>query len=358
MGLNTDWRIEIHHGIDNEQASGLSNLIHSLSPPNRQRRSFAPEYYLWKLSQNPSGRGVVALAVNSKKKIVASTTGTYKTVWSNQQQRKACEFGDSYTDPNYQKQGIMTILVQKATEAVLQDGVDIIYTTPNNQSVKGYEARCSFKTKSNFPLFFWGLPISPIFLLSNKYPLFRVFSMFDKLYQKVLHLVGLLYKEVEIKPLYFDEAYDRLNKKMADIYPFLISREASYLQFRYSINPDFASYGLVESRDGTGELEAALIYKKCSQDGMKVLFVADMFGVKRGALSNVWAQAIKIGRDQGFHLVAYWGAKNWKMAKIFAPLFPIPVSIKHLLFYTSKSGMKIISEKNDILFSIGDTDNV
>ena len=66
----------------------------------------------------------------------------------------------------------------------------------------------------------------------------------------------------------------------------------------------------------------------------------------------------KIGRDQGFHLVAYWGAKNWKMAKIFAPLFPIPVSIKHLLFYTSKSGMKIISEKNDILFSIGDTDNV
>ena len=68
MGLNTDWRIEIHRGIDNEQASGLSNLIHSLSPPNRQRRSLAPEYYLWKLSQNPSGRGVVALAVNSKKK--------------------------------------------------------------------------------------------------------------------------------------------------------------------------------------------------------------------------------------------------------------------------------------------------
>ena len=89
MGLNTDWRIEIHHGINNEQASGLSNLIHSLSPPDRQRRSLAPEYYLWKLSQNPSGRGVVALAVNSKKKIIASTTGTYKTLWLNQKQQKA-----------------------------------------------------------------------------------------------------------------------------------------------------------------------------------------------------------------------------------------------------------------------------
>ena len=358
MRLNTDWHIEIHHGIDSAQASGLSNLISLLSPSDRQRRSLAPEYYLWKLSQNPSGKGLVALAVNSKNKIVASTTGTYKTVWINQQQKKACEFGDSYTDFNYQKQGIMTKLVQKATAAALQDGIDIIYTTPNKESIKGYETRCSFKTKSNFPLFFWCLPISPIFLLSNKYPLFRVFSFIDKLYQKVLHLVGLLYKEVEMKPLHFDEAYNRLNKKMINVYPFLISKEASYLHFRYIVNPDSASYGLVENRDSKNELNAALIYKKCSQGGMKVLFVADMFGVNNRALSNVWAQAIKIGRDQGFHLVAYWGAKNWQIAKIFAPLFPIPISAKHLLFYESKNGMKIISEKRDILFSIGDTDNV
>ena len=357
MGLKTDWNIEIHYGVDNVQASGLSHLIDSFSRPDRQRRSHAPEYYLWKLAQNPNGKGVVALAINSKNKIVASTTATYKTVWLNQQQLKACEFGDSYTDPNYQKQGIMTKLVQKATETILQDGVDIIYTTPNHQSIKGYEKRCSFMRKSNFPLFFWTLPLKPVFLLYNKYPLFRTLSILDNLYQTVLHLVGLLYNEVEMKPLYFDEAYDRLNKKMVDIYPFLISKEASYLHFRYIMNPDSKSYGLIESRDSIGELEAALIYKKCSQDGMKVLFVVDIFGVHPGALSNVWAQAIKIGRNQGFHLVAFWGPKNWKMVKVFAPLFPIPLSNKHLLFYTSKSGMKIISDNNDIFFSIGDTDN-
>ena len=46
MKLNTDWHIEIHHGVDSVQASGLSDLIRALSPSDRQRRSLAPEYYL------------------------------------------------------------------------------------------------------------------------------------------------------------------------------------------------------------------------------------------------------------------------------------------------------------------------
>ena len=90
---------------------------------------------------------------------------------------------------------------------------------------------------------------------------------------------------------------------------------------------------------------------------MKVFFITDIFGVNHSSLSKVWAKALKIGLDQGFHLVALWRPKDWKMVNVFSPLIPIPVSKKNLLFYKSRKGIKIIKENSQILFSIGDTDN-
>ena len=357
MGFKTDWHIEIHRGIDLVQASGISHLIDKFSSPDRQRRSHTAEYYYWKLSQNPIGRGVVGLAVNSQNEIVASTTATYKAVWLNNQRKIACEFGDSYTSPNYQRQGIMTMLIQKVTEFVLKDEVEILYTTPNNQSINGYVKKCSFMIKSNFPLYLWAFPLSPLLILSNKYPFFRLFKILDNFYRSIIKLLIIYYKEVEIKPLYFDKTYDQLNKIIAKKYPFFISKESSYLHFRYNNNPDNKLYGLIEIKDSFGELEAALIFKKSSQDGMNVFIVVDMFGLNRRALSNLWVQAIKISINQGFNLIAFWGPKNWKMARIFAPLCPLPISKKNLLFFTSETGMEIISQDSEILFSIGDTDN-
>ena len=358
MKSHIDWHIEIICGLNRHQASGISNLIQSFSSPDRQRRSHAPDYYLWKLSNNPIKNGIVALAINKKNNIIASTTATYKTVWFNKKSHRACEFGDSYTDPNYQKQGIMTKLVKKATKEVLKDDVNIIYTTPNNKSINGYEKRGFFMKKSNFPLYFMAFPISPFHVISRSYSIFKPFCVLDNLYKPVIRMLASFKRKVEIKPLSFDNSYDQLNQKMIKVYPFLISKDANYLQYRYVLNPDSEYYGLLESRNKIGELEASLIYKKCFQNSMKVLFITDIFGINSSSLSKVWISALRFALEQGYHLVALWGSKKWKMVNSFSPLIPIPISKKNLLFYKSKQGLEILKENSEILFSIGDTDNV
>lgn len=341
-----------------DQAQGLSQLVSQFSAPDRQRRSRAPEYYWWKLTNNPSGKGVAALAVNSENTIVASTTAVYKSVWVDGRPETACEFGDSFTNPAYQKQGIMSKLVQKATEAVLEDGVDIIYTTPNHQSRPGYEKRCSFLVKEMFDLYFWSFPLTPFYLAGKKIPAIKSLRIFDPLYKSIFNAAKLFCTSAEEKPLLFDESYDRLNKRLVDQHLFLVSKNAAYMHFRYCENPDSQLYGLIESRDTSGNLEAALIYKVCSQSGMKVFFVADMFGINRKALSSVWTRAIVTGSQRGFDIVAFWGPKSFKMLKAFAPLPPLPLSSKNLMFYKSQPGLNIITGTKEILFAIGDSDNV
>ena len=124
-------------------------------------------------------------------------------MWFNKKSHKACEFGDSYTDPNYQKQGIMTKLVKKATKKVLKDGVNIIYTTPNNKSINGYEKRGLFMKKLNFPLYFMAFPISPFCAISKNYAIFKPFCVLDNLYKPVIQIIASFKRKVEIKVYVF-----------------------------------------------------------------------------------------------------------------------------------------------------------
>ena len=52
------------------------------------------------------------------------------------------EIGDTFTDPNYQRQGIFSTLVNSVREDALKySRVQLLYGTPNENSLPGYEKK-------------------------------------------------------------------------------------------------------------------------------------------------------------------------------------------------------------------------
>jgi GNAT superfamily N-acetyltransferase len=358
MGTGGDWRIEVRRGLTGEQARGITRMVEAHGSFDPLRRSVAPEYYLWKLNENPFGQGVVALVLNSEDRVVGSITATCKRAWIDGQPATVCELGDGFTDPAYRKLGFMTRLANRVTEAVTDAGIDFIFGTPNENSRPVLVKGCSFALKQALDLYFWVMPIRPFRLLGEKFPALGFAAALDTPYSGMLAALARSGRRAEERPLAFDEAYDRLNGRLAERYAFLVSKEQDYMRFRYCDNPDASQYGLVESRDDTGALEAALVYKDCRHDGMRVFFIADLFGISRQALAAVWHRAVQIACRGDFDLVPFWGDRTWRTARSMLPLVPLPTASKNLIFFESPRGRQLIEDEREILFRIGDSDNV
>ena len=110
--------------------------------PNPMRSSTAP-YYHWKLMDNPYGQGRFYLE-QREGKVAGSTTLTPKNVAVYDTVLPAAEIGDTFTHPDFRRQGIFSRGVTVCTEYAIEQGRKIIYGTPNSQSLPGYEQKLHY----------------------------------------------------------------------------------------------------------------------------------------------------------------------------------------------------------------------
>ncbi|MFX0200064.1 MAG: GNAT family N-acetyltransferase, partial [Candidatus Hodarchaeota archaeon] len=111
-------------------------------PPN-QMRSISPQYYTWKIMQNPFKSGLISLAKRDGK-TVGSATITPKPLYVLGKEILGAEIGDTFTHPSYQRQGIFSQRVKDCTEFAISSGIQLIYGTPNDQSLPGYQTKLGY----------------------------------------------------------------------------------------------------------------------------------------------------------------------------------------------------------------------
>lgn len=130
-----DWTIVTY---DRSFLKALFAFLESQHQPGTDKGRLDESYYAWKLHDTPCGDGAAGLAVTTTGRVIGSTVASLKPFLFRGEPIAAAEMGDSYTHPDFRRQGILSRVSQRARDTVLHNPATVIYTTPNELSVGGY----------------------------------------------------------------------------------------------------------------------------------------------------------------------------------------------------------------------------
>lgn len=230
-------------------------------------RSTTEGYYEWKIINNPYRYGKIYLEYKDNI-IVGSTTITPKKISIFNEEILAAEIGDTFTHPLYRRQGIFSRGVNACTNFAVSSGVKLIYGTPNLESLPGYEknlgyAQCRFIHLRYLIKHLRFLPIiktyaANYFSRRNEKPLKFSYAEqhknFPPDFKQSLNILTVNNIEDEIDGLWGNPRYI-----------FFTVRDKTYLNWRYSMNPD--EYQILLAK-GKGDYWGYLVLK-LSQDGKR-----------------------------------------------------------------------------------------
>jgi GNAT superfamily N-acetyltransferase len=94
-------------------------------------------FFDWKHRQSPFGESPAWVAVDGDR-VVGFRTYMRWEFLHNGRVRRAVRAVDTATHPDYQGQGIFSKLTRASLDALLEDGVDFVFNTPNDKSRPGY----------------------------------------------------------------------------------------------------------------------------------------------------------------------------------------------------------------------------
>ena len=128
------------------------------------------EYFIWKHEKNPFGKSKILLAREDGKIVGLRAFMHWKWATSSES-ISAVRAVDTATDPAYQGKGIFKKLTLQAVDECKQEGIDLVFNTPNNISIQGY-LKMGWYTAGKMPIYLGPGSLAP-----------RLFS--DKILEKV-----------------------------------------------------------------------------------------------------------------------------------------------------------------------------
>ncbi len=92
----------------------------------------------WKHLENPNGSSPMWIALDGARVVGFRAFLRWELVTPSGRLRRAARAVDTATDPDYQGRGVFTRLTGDALDALRDDGVDLVFNTPNANSLPGY----------------------------------------------------------------------------------------------------------------------------------------------------------------------------------------------------------------------------
>lgn len=108
-------------------------------------------FFIWKHEKNPFGKSKTLLAKEDGKIIGLRTFMHWNWVRGNET-ITAVRAVDTATDPAFQGKGIFRKLTMSAVQSCIDDGIDLVYNTPNPISMQGY-LKMGWHTAGSMPLY-------------------------------------------------------------------------------------------------------------------------------------------------------------------------------------------------------------
>ncbi|HEX3053639.1 MAG TPA: GNAT family N-acetyltransferase [Aggregatilineaceae bacterium] len=324
-------------------------------------RSLEPKYYAWKLFHNPRRNGLAWLAIDKEdtNAIVGTTTLVPKYLWCNQAEHLVAEIGDTFTSPAFQRQGIFSSLVKRTCANASELDIQLIYGTPNDQSLFGYEKKLNFKQIPNrvTRLMFPTLPKqATLALLGNRVyrriPGFLFLNLYRSWYMRSRHAPDIKVQEVTEFPPDVTNLYIRSREE----FDVMIVRDQTHLTWRYVQNPD--EYRILLASDNT-RLRGYAVWKQAPWHGQPVCHLVDYLVLPddQRAYDALITHIIQQATAEKLALVNLWTMQDspyyhWLRQRGFLSIRHIPV----IVYCAAPLAKQLLEQLNRWHFTMADAD--
>jgi len=318
--------------------------------------------FQWKIIDNFSAPGILNLVKDSET-IAATTSITPKLLHLNDSEVLAAEIGDTYTDKNYQRQGMFSLLVNQSRKDANEQGIQFIYGTPNHQSLPGYEKKANFKVIPKLGVSSFVYPVNNRELISQKTnwllglmtsPLLELASMLNYKLRCIINpsLSEYHVKEISEIPKEWDKFW---NTAKLD-YDFIFSRSTKAFKWRFFKNPNkYTVLGVYKKEDLVGYLT----YRIQSNESSSRLIIADYLFKKSD--EKALGKALKITLKKAFSIgassVVTWSSDTSSYFKTFSRYGFLKRGTIPVITHFDDFWKKLENVKN-YHFTVSDSDNV
>jgi len=356
----------------------VASFLHQEFSQNGADRIWSKEYLEWKLGgKNPAGNGFLSYAV-SEGRIVGVATLTKKRALYNGRELLIGETGDTYTlssiirngkpetlsvlDANpkaYINKSIFGRLVSENIYRASENGVELVYGTPNKKSLPGYIKRLGFLSYKNTAKY---RPSTN--LLLKQYPVLKPFSNFLYLTESLLFsLQRLVYSltlgrginsSVEVPSI---EEIDNLWSLVKPLTGLSLIRDGKYWFYRY-INHPLAKYKFISFRR-QNRLVAIVVAREFSyRKDRRVLSIVEWMSEDPLSIGYLLSETLNFVKKRNIDYYYYYSsAQNAASMMPKTNLF-LYSSEAPVVFFNNELSKKISQSGSHFEFHIGNSDAV
>lgn len=349
---------------DFEKFSDLRSVGREVPNLSSSRRSSDAKYFCWKLIDNPVQEGFANVA-DYYGQIVGTTTITPKELGIKGERVRGAEIGDTFTHPDFQRQGIFTALVNVSKESAIECGLKFIYGTPNNNSLPGYEKKCNFIKIDSVNIQMLICPVNFSNILATKLPsvnLAKIVSPFISFTFKLLfsnRYQNVKNNNISVIKLKdeFPQSVNELAQKSLKQYDAILFRNKKYLDWRFVYNPDQYHIWIIQKNE---ECLGYIVCKHGLWKGQRVGYITD-FLVDMDycyLYKSLVVEAMNFFIKDKVDMIACWAVSGAPYSRIlkrcgFLKAWDLP-----LICYKNEIGLFVSSSVNTWHFTMTDSDNI
>ena len=319
-------------------------------------------FFYWKLVKNSSFPGIInGIFINSKLTSTASITP--KTLLLHNKELITAEIGDTYVAKRFSGRGFFLKLVNSSKTYCIENNINFIYGTPNNQSFPGYVKYCGFEKSEIIR------PYSFTYLLDIKNHLkLKVGSLFANFFNipyrfflRIHHILLFVFNkfssDYDVEEIsFFSTNFDVFFNKFSRDWDYIFSRSSKHLNWRFCENPENYKIFLVKKEE---EIVGYYVYRIILSQPISKLVVADFLVSNNHilALDLIFERLRKVAFENNLTSINTWCDIN----SLFVPsllknglIFKKEISFINFKNYFTDS----LNSIKKIHFTISDTDNI
>ena len=321
------------------------------------------DLFNWKIQENYASSGIINL-IKDDKEIVSTTSLTPKFLYYKGKKGIVAEIGDTYTDPDYQRKGMFSLLINQTRKDAESKGISFIYGTPNDQSLPGYEKKANFKTIKSIYVKSMSFPvnISPIISKKMHWLLGNLIGYFYLILILSIHkFKNLINKTVLIEEIILakniPENWDIFWNKAHKAHDFIFSRDSKALIWRFINHPySYKIYYIRREKEIIGYLSYRILYG----NGITHLVIADYLFLKgkEKKLRSLLNRVLKDSIQENVTTIKVWCPHDSPYFIIFRDFGFMTRGNIPVICYQNEFALDIESGCKNWHFTISDSDNI
>ena len=324
-------------------------------------RSSNPEYYKWKLFDNPFQQGH-AYIEQQNQHIKGLTTLTPKYVASFGRSYMAAEIGDSHTHLKYRRQGIFTRSLVHCIKHAISTHIDIIYGITNERTLPG-ERKAGFQVCSNTYIKTMNkainvLPVEQAF--DRRIGNYMISKIFARIYIYLRSYRWRFKRRVQTYPIksidQFDQQSDGFWGVKRDDYVFFTIRDNTFLNWRFINNPD--QYTILAALNEDQYL-GYIVMKRWERKGLVYGAICDFITYKdrMDIFHDLITEAEASLKAEGVHIIQLCCAEKTPYFKVLSRAgYKVTGEFPIIVFPETQVGKQLVETKGKWFFTYADTD--